>query len=136
IVGLDASLVRRWFQPASARTPDGATMIDIARACIDRHRDAFAVSASPLAYPGFHSYRRNGEQHAFEPAVARQLHKVAASGSSDAYGAFVELVDARRPTAIRDLLTWTQTNSIPVAQVEPAAAILARFFSAAMSIGA
>jgi glutamate synthase domain-containing protein 2/glutamate synthase domain-containing protein 1/glutamate synthase domain-containing protein 3 len=136
IVGLDTSLVRRWFQPASARTTDGAAMIDLARTCMERHRDAFAGSASPLAYPGFHSYRRNGEQHAFEPAVARQLHKFAASGSSEAYGAFVELVDARRPTAIRDLLTWTQTTGIPVERVEPPAAILGRFFSAAMSIGA
>jgi glutamate synthase domain-containing protein 2/glutamate synthase domain-containing protein 1/glutamate synthase domain-containing protein 3 len=136
IFGLDGSVVRRWFHPAAARTSDGATMSDIARACMDRHRDAFAGSASPLAYPGFHSYRRNGEQHAYEPAIARQLHKSAASGSSEAYGAFVELVDARRPTAIRDLLAWTQTTAVAIDQVEPPAAIFRRFFSAAMSIGA
>ena len=136
IFGLDASVVRRWFQPAASRTSDGATMNDIARACMDRHRDAFAASASPLAYPGFHSYRRNGEQHAYEPAIARQLHKSAASGSSEAYGAFVELVDARRPTAIRDLLAWTQTTAVAIDQVEAPAAIFRRFFSAAMSIGA
>ena len=136
IFGLDSSVVRRWFQPAAVRTSDGATLIDLARACMERHRDAFAGSASPLAYPGFHSYRRNGEQHAYEPAIARQLHKTAASGSREAYGAFVELVDARRPTAIRDLLAWTQTTAIPIDRVEGSQAVLRRFFSAAMSIGA
>ena len=136
IVGLDSSL-------GPPLVPTGISA-DHGRGDDDRHRprvhgsssQCVRRSASPLAYPGFHSYRRNGEQHAFEPAVARQLHKSAASGSSEAYGAFVELVDARRPTAIRDLLTWTQTTGISVERVEPPAAILARFFSAAMSIGA
>ena len=136
VVGLDRSLVDRYF--GGAGSPLGGHPLEtIAQLTFNRHRLAFADDAAPaLRNPGFHSFRRGGEQHAYDPAIVRQLHRSAQPGGADAYGAFTALVDGRRPVSIRDLLALKRRPPIPVEHVEPADAILRRFFTAAMSIGA
>jgi glutamate synthase (ferredoxin) len=134
IVGLDATTARRWFPAAQAASLGGATLAHIAEAAAERHRAAYTEGGA-TSYPGFHSFRRGGEQHAYDPAVVRQLHK-AVSGEEGAYRAFTTLVDGRPPMAIRDLLAWKTQAPIALERVEPEQKILRRFFSAAMSVGA
>ena len=133
-IGLAPSFASRFFRGAAIA--GSLTLDELARGALMRHREAVGTGTPTLRYPGVHSFRRSGEQHAFEPAVVRQLHKAAGDGSPEAYRAFVALVDARPPIAPRDLLDWTPRKPTPIDDVEPAAAIVRRFFSAAMSIGA
>jgi glutamate synthase (ferredoxin) len=136
VIGLDRTFVERFF-PGAGSPLGGRTLAEIAGTTLERHRDAFATApAAVLRNPGFHSFRRGGEQHAYDPAIVRQLHRTAQPDGGDAYRAFVALVDARQPVSIRDLLAWKPRTPIPVDAVEPVDAILRRFFSAAMSIGA
>ena len=60
------------------------------------------------------------------------------SAISPAYRAYADLVQSRPPTELRDLLRIVtgRRQPIPLDQVEPTAAILRRFSSAAMSHGA
>jgi glutamate synthase domain-containing protein 2/glutamate synthase domain-containing protein 1/glutamate synthase domain-containing protein 3 len=81
-------------------------------------------------------FRRDGEYHAYNPLIIRALQKAAQSGEIADYKEFTHLVYQRPPTALRDLLTFATTNSIPLEQVEPMEAIRARFVVSAMSIGA
>jgi glutamate synthase domain-containing protein 2/glutamate synthase domain-containing protein 3 len=81
-------------------------------------------------------FRRDGEYHAYNPLIIRALQKAAQSGEIADYKEFTHLVYQRPPTALRDLLTFASTNSIPLEQVEPMEAIRARFVVSAMSIGA
>ena len=136
IVGLDSSLVRRWFQPASARTTDGATMIDIARACtrsssqcVRRVGVSARLSGLPLVPP---RWRAPCVQAGRSPAAPQS----AASGSSEGLR---RLRGARRrTTSDRDPrpVAWTQPTGISVDEVEPPAAICRASSASAMSVGA
>jgi glutamate synthase domain-containing protein 2/glutamate synthase domain-containing protein 3 len=84
-----------------------------------------------------HTYRRDGEYHANNPVVVRQLHRAAGSASDEAYGAFARLVEERPATSLRDLLSLPAAEEpVPLADVESADRICRRFFASAMSIGA
>ena len=135
VIGLDRELVRRWFH-GNGGAEGGLTIADIARHGLQRHGEATAGSGAVLRYPGLHSFRRGGEQHAFEPAVVRQLHKAAQPDESAAYGAFTSLVTSRQPVAIRDFLAWKTRKPVPIDEVELEDGIVRRFFTAAMSVGA
>jgi glutamate synthase domain-containing protein 2/glutamate synthase domain-containing protein 1/glutamate synthase domain-containing protein 3 len=114
----------------------GLGLAEIAAEALTRHAAAFAEPAGPLEEGGAHRFRQNGELHAFEPRVVRALHAALRSGQRLDYRRYAELVHARGPLALRDLLEFKERPAIPLEQVEPVEAILPRFTSAAMSLGA
>jgi glutamate synthase (ferredoxin) len=135
-VGIDEDVIREHF----TGTPSGVGGLgldEIAREVLERHESAYAAASSTLLEEGsLHRYRRNGEPHAFEPPVIKALHAAIRTGAKLDYGRYAELVHSREPIALRDLLEIRTGKAIPIAQVEPAAAIFPRFLSAAMSLGA
>ena len=135
VLGLDRRLVDLYF-PGAGSPLGGFSLADLERQVRERHGNAWTGETAALAYPGFHSFRRGGEQHAYNPAVVKQLHRSAGSNSADAYQAFDALVDQRPLTALRDLVQWRSSTPIPEDEVESADEICRRFFSAAMSVGA
>jgi glutamate synthase (ferredoxin) len=113
----------------------GIDMSQIAAETLACHRAAYASSAT-LEEGGWHRYRKDGEPHAFEPAVVKALHTAIRSRTKLDYRAYADLVHARAPLALRDLVDFRAATPIPIDEVEPATAILPRFISAAMSLGA
>jgi glutamate synthase domain-containing protein 2/glutamate synthase domain-containing protein 3 len=89
-----------------------------------------------LPHPGFHTFRRDGDHHAFNPTLVRQLHDAASEDRAGAYGAFAALVGSRPANAVRDLLAFASRAPVPLETVEPVEAICRRFFASAMSVGA
>jgi glutamate synthase domain-containing protein 2/glutamate synthase domain-containing protein 1/glutamate synthase domain-containing protein 3 len=94
-------------------------------------------------------FRREGEEHAWAPPVVVALQKAVgstrkkadtASDDADAgyarFRDFVAKVEERRPSNPRDLLTFRPGTSVPLEEVEPIEAIMRRFVSSAMSLGA
>jgi glutamate synthase (NADPH/NADH) large chain len=78
-----------------------------------------------------------GEYHMYNPEVIATLQAAVASGDYPAYLRFAELVNGRPAATLRDLLELQHLGaSIPLDEVEPLEAILARFDSAGMSLGA
>ncbi|NVJ49995.1 MAG: glutamate synthase large subunit [Gammaproteobacteria bacterium] len=92
---------------------------------------------STIAHGGLLKYQFNGEQHAYNPDVVQQLQQAVNSGRYQDYRVFADSVNQRKPLALRDLLQLVPAAE-PINQdaVEASAAILPRFDSAAMSIGA
>ncbi|MCP5656186.1 glutamate synthase-related protein, partial [Klebsiella pneumoniae] len=76
------------------------------------------------------------EYHAFNPDVINALHKSVRSGQYADFKEYAELVNNRPVATIRDLLKLKTDNSIALDQVESVEAILPRFDSAGMSLGA
>jgi len=108
---------------------------DIAKDVIERHQRAF--SGGDLEAGGWHKYRKGSEYHANEPPVWRALHAVVEGGGDAAYKAYTDLVYNRPPSALRDLLRYASDRKpIALDQVEPVTAILRRFQTGAMSLGA
>ncbi len=86
---------------------------------------------------GLLKYWHDGEYHAYNPDVVQALHKAVRSGDYGDYQIYAGLVNSRPVAMLRDLLK-VRDDIAPVAidQVEPLEAILKRFDSAAMSLGA
>src|SRR5205814_583654 len=78
-----------------------------------------------------------GEYHMYNPDVIAALQAAVISGDYGHYKLFARLVNERPASTLRDLLSLkSAAPPVPLAQVEPAEAILARFDGAGMSLGA
>jgi glutamate synthase domain-containing protein 2/glutamate synthase domain-containing protein 1/glutamate synthase domain-containing protein 3 len=133
-VGLGPALIGAHFTGTPSLV-GGLELPDIAAETLARHAQAFAAGALPEG--GFHRFRRNGDTHAYAPDVVKALHAAARDGGSLRYEQYARLVAMRPPVVLRDLLELVPARRrAPLDEVEPAAAIVPRFMSAAMSLGA
>ena len=135
IVGLDRTVVELCFAGAPARI--GGTRFDELEAGQRAHVAAAFDDTAQLSPGGVLKYVHGGEYHAYNPDVVSALQRAATTGDPEDYRRFADLVDLRTPAALRDLLELrADLPAIPLDEVEPAAAILKRFDSAGMSLGA
>jgi glutamate synthase (ferredoxin) len=135
IVGLDPQLAKEFF-PDAEHALGGRDLDDIFAETLDRHARAFAADWPGLADAGFYRFRQGGERHSSAPESIRRLHRYVANGSAEDYRGFADLAHTREPVAVRDLLEVADGNPVPVEEVEDESAILSRFSTQAMSLGA
>lgn len=92
----------------------------------------------PLNQGGLLKYVHGEEYHAYNPDVVTVLQKAVQNGDYAAYKDFAGLVNQRPVAMFRDLLRLKTeaTQAIAVEEVEPLDALLKRFDSAGMSLGA
>jgi len=98
---------------------------------------AAAKSGEPIADRGLFRFRREGVRHTFDPQVIKQLRASAMNGDYGAFEALSDAMEARGPITLRDLIEAVPLRDpIPLEDVEPVSAIVAKFVTAAMSLGA
>src|SRR5438105_7943141 len=139
-VGLSSEFVEKYFT-GTATPIEGASLREIAEECVRRHSDAYGnklIYRSMLDVGGDYAYRLRGEEHAWTPdSVAKLQHAVRGNLPSE-YKTFAESINQQneRLLTIRGLIDfkWAQ-NPIPLEDVEPAANIVKRFSTGAMSFG-
>lgn len=88
--------------------------------------------------PGVYHWRNSGEKHINEPGTIASLQEAAQKNSREAYKRFCEMhTEATRFCTIRGQLEVDFARSEPVdlSEVEPAAQIVRRFATGAMSFG-
>ncbi|MDE0674296.1 MAG: glutamate synthase large subunit [Acidimicrobiia bacterium] len=85
---------------------------------------------------GFYKQRGGGEFHVTSPRVVLALHKAARSGAQDDWDRYLETIQQRPVTHIRDLCTFVERTPVLLSEVEPAESIMRRFVTSAMSHGA
>jgi len=94
-------------------------------------------AAQPLRAGGIYKYMHGGEYHMYNPEVIDTLQHAVRTGDPADYRAYAEHVDRRPASALRDLLAVQPLGApVPLDEVEPVEAILKRFDSAGMSLGA
>ncbi len=135
IVGLHREVVDLCF----TGTPSRVQGLDFA--ALERRQRELARGAwsphRPACAGGLLKYVHGGEYHAYNPDVVQALHRAVESGNWEAYRAFADLVDNRRPAALRDLLDLRRAvEPVPLDEVEPVESLVRRFDTAAMSLGA
>lgn len=135
ILGLAQEVVDRYFTGTPSRL-GGLDLLGIAERVLKRHAQAYGEALERLPDWGFVRFRKDGEYHAFSPTTVRALQQAAQTGDRETYRQYVQLVQNRRPMALRDLLTFRPTQPIPIDEVEPAEEIRKRFVVTAMSLGA
>ena len=143
-VGLDEDLVARYF--TGTTTILGGVGLDvIAHECEMRHRVAYPLTTvgnphQRLAVGGEYQWRREGPPHLFNPETVFKLQHATRSQSFDVFREYTKTVDdqAQRLMTLRGLFKFKteQRTPISVDEVEPASAIIARFTTGAMSMGA
>ena len=141
-VGLAGEVIRTCF-PGTPSVVQGNGFRHIAEVVLSWHSKAFPVAGKLDTY-GFYKPRKGGEHHDFTPESARKLHEAVMLGEKgaapgqrrDAYQQWARMVDAE-PSQLRSALEFQSDRSpLPLDDVEPVEAIVKRFSTAQMSLGA
>jgi len=135
-IGVSSALIERCFTGTTSAI-GGIGIKEIAEDVVARHAHAFQpATGKKLDDYGYYRFRKDGEEHLNSPVMVKLMHAAVTSGRYEDYKAFSKLVDGREAMAIRDLLDFKPGSPIPLDQVEPVEAIVKRFVSSAMSLGA
>ena len=139
-VGLSSAFVEKYFTGTASRI-EGIGLLDIAEECVERHKCAYGdnpIYREMLDVGGKYAFRLRGEDHAWTPqTVARLQHAVRGKSWPD-YRAFAASLNeqSERLLYLRGLMKFKLPEKpIPLQEVEPAAEIVKRFATGAMSFG-
>jgi len=139
-VGLEGKFVDQYFT-GTATTIEGANLRAIAEEALARHARAYGdnpIYREMLDVGGDYAFRQRGEAHAWTPqSIAKLQHAVRGNSSPD-YKAFAATINdqSERLLTIRGLMQFRLAeNPVPLDEVEPAAEIVKRFATGAMSFG-
>jgi glutamate synthase (NADPH/NADH) large chain len=140
-VGLEKSLVDKYFT-GTASNVQGIDLFDVAEEAIRTHSAAFGekdpVLAAALDAGGEYAWRVRGEDHTWTPDAIAKLQHSARHNSLSTYREYAALINdqAKRHLTLRGLFELKFAAApVPLEEVEPAAEIVKRFSTGAMSLG-
>jgi glutamate synthase (NADPH/NADH) large chain len=134
-IGLHNDVIDLCFTGTTSRV-QGADFDDLQddQQCLAR--EAWTLRKT-IQQGGLLKYIHGGEQHAYNPDVVQTLQRAVKSGDYAHYQEYAALVNHRATLTLRDLLSVRKDVApVPLDEVEPMEAILPRFDSAGMSLGA
>ncbi|MDD4610076.1 MAG: glutamate synthase large subunit, partial [Bacteroidaceae bacterium] len=133
-IGLSEELSTTYFGGISSNI-GGIGIQEIAEEAILMHQKAFQEEHDILPNKGLYAYRKEGEQHAWNPDTIRTLQAATRSDSYEKFKEFTTAVDQKEaPIFLRDFLGF-KAQPIPLEEVEPVENIMRRFVTGAMSYG-
>lgn len=137
-VGLSESVLKNYFG-TEISTIGGAGLKEIAQDYLFFHDDGFCHTHEQedlLPYIGQFSYRKGGEQHAWNPETIASLQLATRLGSYKKFKEFTHLANEKEhPIFLRDFFSFKR-NPISIDEVEPVSEIVKHFVTGAMSFGA
>ncbi len=140
-IGLNSETIEQYFTGTASRV-EGIGVFEIAEEAIRMHKAAFGddpVLATMLDAGGEYAWRARGEEHMWTPdAIAKLQHSTRANNWST-YKEYAQIVNDqnKRHMTLRGLFEFRidPSKAIAVDEVEPAAEIVKRFATGAMSLG-
>ena len=141
-VGLAQDFVDDYFEGTVSRI-GGIGLTQIAREVKRRHDQAYPIQGIPqtdrrLPTGGQYKWRREGEEHLFDPETVFRLQQATRSGRYEIFKQYTNRVNdhTSRTMALRSLLDFAPRRPpIRVDDVEPVSEIVKRFATGAMSYG-
>jgi glutamate synthase (NADPH/NADH) large chain len=139
-IGLAEPFLDRYFTGTTSTT-EGAGLPEISEETLRRHRIAFGnapIYRDALDIGGEYAYRIRGEAHTWTPATISKLQHATRTNSPELYADFCRLIDEQNEAllTLRGLMTFKEAATpVPLDEVEPAAEIVKRFATGAMSFG-
>ncbi len=140
-VGLSRALVDKYFAGTTSNI-EGIGVFEVAEEMIRIHTQAFGddpVFAHALDAGGEYAYRVRGEDHMWTPDAIAKLQHAARQNSYATYQEYARLINdqSQRHMTFRGLFEFRLENCapVPIEEVEPAAEIVKRFSTGAMSLG-
>ena len=140
-IGLSRAFVDKYFRGTASQV-EGIGVFEVAEEALRMHHAAFGsdpVLAQMLDAGGEYAWRTRGEEHMWTPdAIAKLQHSVRAN-RFDTYREYAQLINdqSRRHMTLRGLFEFKvdPAKAIAIDEVEPAAEIVKRFATGAMSLG-
>jgi glutamate synthase (NADPH) large chain len=140
-IGLNKPLVDKYFRGTASQV-GGIGVFEVAEEAIRMHKLAFGddpVLAGMLDAGGEYAWRVRGEEHMWTPdAIAKLQHSVRGN-KFETYKEYAQIINdqSQRHMTLRGLFEFKVDpgKAIPVDEVEPAAEIVKRFATGAMSLG-
>src|SRR5438477_9083429 len=143
-VGLKSDFVSEYFTGTATRI-EGVGLQQIAEECVHRHRDAFGdalIYRNALDVGGDYQFRVRGEDHVWTAATVATLQHAVRGNLPETYKAYARVSNeqSERLLTIRGLFRIKTAEEdgrrpVPLEEVEPAANIVKRFATGAMSFG-
>jgi glutamate synthase (NADPH/NADH) large chain len=145
-VGLAQSVVDEYFTGTTSKL-GGIELDVIAEEVSRRHAKAYPVDGLPTAHRhlesgGEYQWRRDGEEHLFDPETVFRLQHATRAGRYDVFKQYTARVDGQseRLMTLRGLFRFKDAEAygrtaIPIEEVEPVSEIVKRFQTGAMSYG-
>jgi glutamate synthase (NADPH/NADH) large chain len=142
-IGLSHALVDRYFAGTTSRL-GGIGLDVIAAEVAARHADAYPASGNRqphqrLAVGGEYQWRRDGEDHLFDPETVFRLQHSTRTRQFDVFRQYSNRVNEQstRLMTMRGLLTFKTgvRPAVPIDEVQPVSEIVKRFSTGAMSYG-
>jgi glutamate synthase (ferredoxin) len=135
-IGIGEDLLNLGFAGTPSRL-GGLTIRNLADETVQFTEAAYGGERTKLENYGYVQFYRSGEYHHNSPILMKSLHKAIRDREYDLYELYRQSVESRPITALRDLLTIkSDREPIPLSEVESAEAIMARFCTGGMSLGA
>ncbi|MEP4380855.1 MAG: glutamate synthase large subunit [Alphaproteobacteria bacterium] len=143
-VGLKSSFVEKYFTGTHTAV-EGVGLEEIARETLERHAHAFGndpVYKGALDVGGEYAFRIRGEKHAWTPETVADLQHAVRGELPDKYRSYAAAINAQdeQLMTLRGLFRLRSAEEsgrapVPLDDVEPAADIVKRFATGAMSFG-
>src|SRR5690606_3267710 len=143
-VGLQSDFVAKYFYGTNTQI-EGVGLDEIARETVQRHREAVGnspVYATALDVGGEYAFRIRGERHMWSPSSVADLQHAVRGNSQEKYRDFARQINeqAEQLMTMRGMFRIRTAEEmdrapIPIEDVEPAAEIVKRFATGAMSFG-
>ena len=141
--GLEQEILDEYF--TGTTSPTGGSGLDVIAADVAaRHALAFQTNEAALEHRGLpiggdYQWRREGELHLFNPETVYLLQHATRSKQESIFRRYTDTVDglSAEGATLRGLfkLRTDARPSVPLEEVEPAASIVRRFVTGAMSYG-
>ena len=139
-VGLSSKFVTAYFTGTATKV-EGVGLDEIAAETLSRHRSAYGdapIYRNMLDPGGEYAFRLRGEDHSWTPDTIAKLQHAVRGNQAKTYNDFAKLVNDQneRLMTLRGLFDFDfEPEPIPLDEVEPAAEIVKRFATGAMSFG-
>ena len=140
-VGLAQPLVDKYFTGTTSNV-QGIGVFEVADEAIRIHHSAFSddpVLRTALEAGGEYAWRVRGDEHMWTPDAIAKLQHSARQGSYGSYREYAQIINdqSRRLMTFRGLFSFRfdHCTPVPIDEVEPAAEIVKRFSTGAMSLG-
>ncbi len=133
-LGLSGDLVDRYFTGTVTRV-EGMSLADLERETLKRHFSAIADQGGTLASGGRFQWKRDGEQHLYNPETIHLLQMATRNGDYPLYKEYSRRITEENMVSLRSLLGFRDCAPVPIEEVEPVENIVKRFKTGAMSYG-
>jgi glutamate synthase (NADPH/NADH) large chain len=138
-IGLNSSLIEKYFTGTASRI-EGVGLEVLAREAVMKHTLGFQPitdADTELPVGGSYAWRVRGEDHLLNPNTISKMQQAVRQSSYATFREYTDSIDkrSRELCTLRGLFEFKPGTPIPLEDVEPAAEIVKRFATGAMSFG-